>query len=84
MWEEELGKELISIMAADGKLIVLEDNGTLHIVEATPVSYEEISSCDVLDGEQKSRRFFTPPVLYKYKIYCRNLSGDLVCIDVNK
>jgi outer membrane protein assembly factor BamB len=90
MWEDELRTEkekrmvTASLIAADGKLIILEDDGTLHIAEATPSSYQEISSGDVLDGEQKKRQFWTHPVLYKGKIYCRNYVGDLVCIDVSK
>ena len=83
-WEEKLGEEMLSLMAADGKLIVLEDEGIIHIVEATPMSYKEISSADVLDGEKKPRNFWTPPVLCNGRIYCRNYAGDLVCIDVSK
>jgi outer membrane protein assembly factor BamB len=91
MWEEELktmekpwGPKTVSLMAADGKLIILENDGTLHIAEVTPASYQEISSCDVLDGEHKYRQFWTPPVLCNGKIYCRNYAGDLLCIDVSK
>jgi outer membrane protein assembly factor BamB len=82
MWEKEM--KMASLIAADGKIIILEEDGTLHIAEATPSSYQELSSGDVLEGEQKSRKFYTPPVLYKGKIYVRNWIGDLVCIDVNK
>jgi outer membrane protein assembly factor BamB len=82
MWEKEMRGA--SLMAANGKLIILEDNGTLHIAEATPSAYKEISSGDVLLGEQKFRKFWTPPVLYKGKIYCRNNAGDLICIDVSE
>ncbi len=82
MWEQKM--KMASLMAADGKLIILEEDGTLHIAEATPSSYQEISSSDVLEGERKARTFYTPPVLYKGKIYCRNLAGDLVCINVSK
>jgi outer membrane protein assembly factor BamB len=84
MWEDKLNGEPISLMAADGKLIILDEDGTLYIAEATPSSYKEISSGDVLEGENKSRKFHTPPVLYKGKIYVRSLAGDLVCIYVSK
>ena len=91
MWEEELktmenprGAITVSLLAADGKLIILEEDGTLHIAEATPSSYKDISSGDVLEGERTFRKFWTPPVLYKGKIYCRNFAGDLICIDVSK
>jgi hypothetical protein len=82
MWEERM--KTASLIAADRKLIILEENGILHIAEATPSSYKEISSCDVLDGEEKLIKFWTPPVLCNGKIYCRNIAGDLVCIDVSE
>jgi hypothetical protein len=83
MWEKILGKEVISLTSAVGKLIILEDIGTLRIAEATPSSYKEISSCKV-PSESNKHRWWTPPVLCNGKIYCRNHSGDLVCIDVSK
>jgi hypothetical protein len=42
MWEEITGGA--SLTAADDKLIVLTLRGTLHIAEATPAAYSEISS----------------------------------------
>ena len=47
MWEKNLGKKVLSLIASDRKLIILEDNGTLHIAEATPTAYKEISSCEL-------------------------------------
>jgi outer membrane protein assembly factor BamB len=82
MWENEMRGA--SLTAADGKLIILEDDGTLHIAEAIPSGYKEVSSGDVLEGELKNRMFWTPPVLCNGKIYCRNFTGDLICIDVSK
>ncbi len=79
-----LGQKSISLMVADGKLIILSAWGMLYIAEATPTGYKEISRCDVYNGEEKIRKFWTPSVLYKGKIYCRNWAGDLVCIDVSK
>jgi outer membrane protein assembly factor BamB len=92
MWKQHLGtahaQESLSLMAADGKLIILNDQGMLYIAEATPTGYKEISSCDVLRGEKphflKVRKFWTPPVLCNGRIYCRNYAGDLICIDVSK
>jgi outer membrane protein assembly factor BamB len=89
MWEGELRAEgewrmvPVSLIAADGKLIILEYDGTLHIAEATPIEYREISSCK-LPSESGMQKWWAPPVLYKGKIYCRNYAGDLVCIDVSK
>jgi hypothetical protein len=76
--------KMASLTAADEKLIILEEDGTLHIAEAAPSAYQEISSGDVHEGEDKKRKFYTPPVLCNGKIYCRNFYGDLVCIDVSK
>jgi len=80
-WEEPTGGA--SLTAADGKLIVLTTKGTLHIAEATPTAYVEISSCE-LPAESGMHWWWTPPVLCGGRIYCRNYTGDLVCIDVSE
>jgi len=82
MWEKSMKN--VSLIAADGKLIMLGNDGTLRIAEATSSSYRELSSADVLGGEKRPRIFATPPVLWNGKIYCRNRAGDLVCINVGK
>jgi outer membrane protein assembly factor BamB len=80
MWKKDMtGASLIS---ADNKLIILEVNGTLHITEATPAAYREISSCTL--PTERFHRWWTPPVLCTGRIYCRNSHGNLVCIDVSK
>ena len=88
MWEAHpgggSGKEPVSLMVADGKLIILNEQGTLVISEATPTGFMKISSCDVLVGEITARQFWIPPVLCIRMIYCRNYYGDLVCIDVSE
>jgi len=84
MWVQELNGVPLSLIAADGKLVILEADGTLRIAEAKPSAYREISSVDVLEGKRTLRQFWTPPVLCNGKIYCRNFAGDLVCIDVSK
>jgi hypothetical protein len=82
VWRKDL--PWLSATAVDGKSIALELNGTLHIAKVTPSGYQELSSADVLAGAKKPRTFATPPVLCNGMIYCRNLAGDLVCIDVSK
>ena len=84
MWNSPEMMPFVSICAAAGKLILLDVRGTLHIVEASPAAYREISSADVLAGEKRPRRFMAPPVLCGGMIYCRNYAGDLVCIDVSR
>jgi outer membrane protein assembly factor BamB len=88
MWEHSeassAGGRAYSLMAADGKLIILDDLGNLVIAEANPTAYREISSCDVFGGKKKQRKFWTPPVLCGGRIYCRNYAGELLCIDVSR
>ena len=84
MWESAQKVQVSQVCAAAGKLILLEVGGKLHIVEASPVEYREISSADVLRGANRPRRFAVPPVLCGGRIYCRNYAGDLVCIDMSR
>jgi hypothetical protein len=87
-WEKSFargrGEESVCFSMADGKLIVLDDLGTLSVAEASPRGFQVISSCDVLAGEKRPRKFWTPPVLCNGKIYCRNFAGDLVCLEVSR
>jgi outer membrane protein assembly factor BamB len=82
MWETSM--KTVSIIAANGKLIMLDVNGILHIAEATSSSYRELSRADIFKDEKKPRVFATYPVLCSGKIYIRNYAGDLICIDVRK
>jgi len=82
MWEQSMKD--VSLTAANGKLLMLEVTGTLHIAEASPSSYQELSSADVLMGASRPRIFAVPPVLCNGRIYCRNYAGDLICIDMSK
>lgn len=90
MWEERFGgptrgKKHFSLAAAGGTLIILDDLGMLYTAEASPEGYREIARCDVLTGRDAFMRlFWTPPVLCNARIYCRNYSGELICIDVKK
>ena len=81
MWEKKI--PVASITAAGNRLIVLETRGGLLILEATPSAYTEIASCRLVQ-ETGIHKWWTPPVLYRGRIYCRNYTGDLVCIDVRK
>jgi outer membrane protein assembly factor BamB len=76
-WSERgLGKG--SLMAADGKLIILSERGELVIAEADPTTFRPLARAQVLGG-----RCWTQPVLSNGRIYCRNAAGDLVCVDVS-
>jgi outer membrane protein assembly factor BamB len=74
----------VSLIAANGNLVLLDLDGTLRVVQATPEKFIELAAADVLQGAKRPRTFPTPPVLCGGRIYCRNFAGDLVCIDVSK
>ena len=70
------GFERGSLIAADGTLIVLGENGTLALVDATPEAFRQRASADVLKG-----RSWTAPSLAAGRLYLRN-HEELVCIDL--
>ncbi len=67
------------LVLADGKLIIMADGGTLHIVEANPSAYKSLASAKILDGQ-----CWTAPTLANGRVYCRNTPGTLVCVDLRK
>jgi outer membrane protein assembly factor BamB len=66
-----------SVMLADGKLIVLSQEGVLCIVEASPGGYRELGRGQILAG-----KCWSVPVLANGKIYARNAAGRLVCVEL--
>jgi len=63
-------------MIVDGKLLLSED-GTLVVTEATPEGYQEICRSPFLEG-----RCWTVPVLLDGRVYGRNATGNLVCVEL--
>jgi outer membrane protein assembly factor BamB len=86
LWEHhplvKPSRKWISISAADGKLFVLYESGRLEIIEATPKGYQLISSCELPKKNDEAIRYYTAPVLSNGRLYCRNFSGTLHCIDL--
>jgi len=87
-WNKDMG-DWGSLMAADGKLIILDGDGDLVIAEASPDVYKEISSAKVIRMKNwqsyprdDPNACWTAPVLSNGRIYCRNTYGDLVSVDV--
>ena len=76
-WKQE-GLGLGSLMLAEGKLIVLSEEGQLVIAEASPAGYKELAKTQAVP-----KRSWVTPVLANGKIYCRNNAGDVVCLDVS-
>lgn len=74
--QTRLGKG--SLMIADGKMIIMGEQGDLVIAEAVPDEFREISRTKVLEN-----RCWVVPVLSHGRIYCRNNNGELVVLDVS-
>lgn len=75
-WSQK-GMDTGSLCLADGKLIILSEDGKLVIVEASPQGFKELASTKILTG-----KCWTVPVLANGRIYARNADGQLVCVDV--
>jgi outer membrane protein assembly factor BamB len=69
-----------SLMAADGKLIVLGSEGELVVAPATPAGFQPAARMQVFDGRA---RCWTQPVLANGRVYCRAADGRVVCVDVS-
>jgi outer membrane protein assembly factor BamB len=67
------------ITAADGKLIVMSQQGELMVAPASPEGFKVTSRAQVLGG-----KCWVVPVLANGRIYCRNARGDVVCVDVRR
>jgi len=77
MWSKTLG--FGGLVATNDYLIMLTERGKLHIAKLSPEKYVEIAQASVLTST-----CWTPPVLAKGRIFCRNHRGDIVCVDVSK
>jgi outer membrane protein assembly factor BamB len=78
-----------ALIAAAGKLIILDGDGDLIISEATPEAYREIGQAKVLSmGNQnqyprdRPNCCWTAPVLARSRVFARSTYGDLVCVDM--
>ena len=67
------------VVAADGKLILLDETGDLILLRATPQRYEELARASVLAGELT----WTAPSLHRGRVYIRNHSRA-VCVYVGE
>jgi len=63
-----------SLMVADGKLLLLSEDGDLVVAAGSPGGYSELCRSRFLDG-----RCWTVPLLLDGCVYGRNAAGRLVC-----
>jgi outer membrane protein assembly factor BamB len=75
-WRERgLGQGALSI--ADGRLLVMSEDGELIVAEATPEAYRELARSKVFDGGT----CWTVPVLSDGVVFVRNHAGELAALD---
>jgi outer membrane protein assembly factor BamB len=75
-WQQGgLGKG--SLIACNGKLVILSEKGELVIAEVSPSAFTEISRTQALSG-----KCWSSPAIADGRIYVRNAKGDLVCLAV--
>lgn len=79
MWKsgptEQFG--LGPFMTADNKLLLLEDNGKLTMIEATPKGYIKLAQAKVLEGKEA----WAPMALAGGRLLVRDY-GEMKCLDV--
>ncbi|MBN1674355.1 MAG: PQQ-like beta-propeller repeat protein [Kiritimatiellae bacterium] len=80
---DDLGMHDGSLIAADGRLILLGDEGDLAVVRvsARGCEREGRAPVKVCSGAEKEE-WATPPALSNGRIYCRSREGTLVCLGV--
>ena len=66
-----------SLIVADQKLIVLQEDGMLLMAEATPQAFKPLAKAQVLEG-----RCWSVPVLSNGRLLVRNSIGTVVCLDL--
>jgi outer membrane protein assembly factor BamB len=77
-WRQRgMGKGSVT-MCADGRMIVMSDDGRMTIARANPKSFDAIAGAQVLPRSMCR----TAAVLCNGRIYTRNAGGDVVCLDV--
>jgi outer membrane protein assembly factor BamB len=68
-WEtDKVGQA--TVLVADGKLILLNDTGTLILARVNPTAYQELARTRVLDAGV----CWTPPTLWNGRLFVRNQS----------
>jgi outer membrane protein assembly factor BamB len=81
-WSEQTGWS--SLIAVDGRLVVLGGQGYLTVYEASPKACKTVAKSGRLEKSNMLAKWWTPPALCRGRLYCRSSAGDLYCIDVRK
>ncbi len=65
-----------TMILADGKLILLTESGELLLVSTDGQGYKELARAKVMSGPCAA-----PPALAGGRLYCRNVAGDVICVN---
>lgn len=65
-------------MAADGKILLMDDNGVLTLARATPAGYERLARAKILDGHES----WAPLALAGGRLLARDATR-MVCLDLS-
>lgn len=76
-WSES-GMTYATLIAADGKLLVVQTDGVLKVVRLTKTRFEELASAELMTGTTRAL-----PALANGQLYLRN-ERTLSCFDVAK
>lgn len=68
-----------ALIANGNRLIVLLESGEVLIINANPQKCEVLTRGKVMEGN-----CWMQPILANGNLYCRNVDGELVCLEVNK
>jgi beta-lactamase regulating signal transducer with metallopeptidase domain/outer membrane protein assembly factor BamB len=68
-----------SVLAIDGKFILLEQGGNLHVGQIENGKFEELVAAQILEAET-----WNVPAFYNGKLYVRSKEGVLICVQIGK
>ena len=68
-----------SLISAGNHLVVLSDKGLLGLVEVNPQEFKMVAKAKVLEG-----RTITAPALADGRVYLRNNTNEIVCVDLTE
>ncbi len=77
VWRRKMSTGSVSV--AGGTLVIMDDSGLISFAAASDTGFELYSRTTVL-----VRLTWTPPVLSGGRLYCRNLNGSVVCLDLRE
>jgi hypothetical protein len=75
LWKKE-GFGMATLIAADGKLVIVKTNGEAVLAEATPQAYKQLAAARVFKGTTRAL-----PALAGGLLYVRD-EGTLKCLDL--